>query len=146
MSETASVPAPVEAVPPTAPTPTGLFDSIDWKNPVPGVVKVASHLQALDKMTAEERILLLQGGLLHVIGSSKMSDDEKGAATVFVNTMLPHVVETAVVALQATAKAHAAEKKLEDAVASALSKQPEIMVKTMEAVLADAAKTKWRCW
>jgi hypothetical protein len=146
MSETASVPAPVEAVPPTAPAPTGLFDSIDWKNPVPGVIKVASHLQVLDQMTAEERILLLQGGLALVISKSKMSEDEKGAATVFVNTMLPHVVETAVVALQATAKAHAAEKKLEDAVASALSKQPEIMVKTMEAVLADAAKTKWCCW
>jgi hypothetical protein len=109
------------------------------------VIKVASHLQALDKMTPGERILLLQGGLLHVIGSSKMSDDEKGAATVFVNTMLPHVVETAIVTLQATAKVHAAEKKLEQAVASALSKQPEIMVKTIEAVLADAAKTKWWC-
>jgi len=145
MSDTASVPAPVEAVPPTAPAPTGLFDSIDWKNPVPGVVKVASHLQVLDKMTPEERIILLQGGLLFVISKSKMSEDEKDAATVFVNTMLPHIVETAVVTLEATAKVTAAEKKLEAAVASALSKQPEIVVKTMEAVLADAAQRRWWC-
>jgi len=146
MSDTASVPTPVEVVPPPAPAPAGLFDSIDWKNPVPGVIKVASQLQVLDQMTSEERILLLQGGLLLVISKSKMTEEEKGSATVFVNTMLPHVVDTAVVALQATAKAHAAEKKLEDAIASALSRQPEIMVKTMETVLADASKTKWRCW
>jgi predicted nucleic acid-binding protein len=146
MSDTASIPAPVAAEPPHVVPATGLFDSIDWKNPVPAVIKLATHLHSLDMLTSAERLTMLQGSLLYVINTSTMSELEKDAARVFVSTMVPHVVETAVSGIEAVAKVAVAEKKLEAAVASALSKQPEIVVKTMEAVLADAAKTKWRCW
>jgi hypothetical protein len=105
-------------------------------------MKIATHLQSLDMMTDAERLTLLQGSLLHVITTSKMGDEEQAAARAFVTTMLPHVVETAVTTLKATAKLHAAEKKAEEI----LSRQPAIVVKTMEAVLADASKTSWWCF
>lgn len=135
-TETVSAPVPVPV-----PTP-GMFDSIDWKSPVPGVLKVAAHLQSLDMMSAAERLTLLQGGLLHVIGTSTMTDEEKDAARAFVTTMLPHVVETAVVTLQANAKIAALERKAEEV----LSKQPEIVVESIEAVIAEARKRKWWCF
>lgn len=143
---TDTAPLPVEAPAAPAPAPTGLFESIDWKNPVTGVMKIASHLQALNLMTPAERIILLQGGLLHVIGASKMSEDEKEAARIFVGTMLPHIVETAVVTLEATAKVHAAEKKIEEVTAAVMSKQPSIVVRDVEAMVAQATKGNWRCW
>jgi len=141
---TADVPPVVPVEPPAA--PAGVFDAIDWKNPVPGVMKLASHLESLHMFTATERLTLLQGTLLHVIGQSKLSDSEKEAAVVFVNTMLPHVVETAVTTLRASAQVHAAEKKAEEFLAAVDAKQPTIVVKNVEAVLADAAKLTWRCW
>jgi len=146
MSDTASIPAPVAAEPPPVAPATGLFDSIDWKNPVPAVIKLATHLHSLDMLTSAERLTMLQGSLLYVINTSTMTDLEKDAARVFVSTMVPHVVETAVSGIEAVAKVAVAEKKLEEITAAALSKQPEIMVKTMETVLADAAKRKWCCW
>ena len=147
-TESATVPAPVVAEPPAAPqpapapaaaAPTDLYSSIDWKNPVPGVIKVATHLESLTTLTPAERMMMLQGCLLHVIGESSMADGEKDAARVFVKTMLPHVVETAVTTLQATTMIAEIEKKAE----TLLLKQPRITVKSLETVIADAAKTKW---
>ena len=37
-----TAPAPVVPEPAPAPTSQGLFDSIDWKNPVPSVIKLAT--------------------------------------------------------------------------------------------------------
>ena len=164
-TESATVPAPVVAEPPAAPVvsqtapvvaepapqpapqpapaaPTDLYSSIDWKNPVPGVIKVATQLETLTSLTPAERMMMLQGCLLHVIGESPMADGEKDAARVFVKTMLPHVVETAVTTLQATNMIADIEKKAE----TLLLKQPRITVKSLETVIADAAKTKWWCW
>lgn len=154
MSDTASVPAPVEVEVPTVPEPAAvepapapapseptLFDSIDWKNPVPGVTKLATHLQSLNMMTPKERLTLLQASLLHVVNASAMSDAEKDVARIFINTMLPHVVESAAAAVQASAKIAAVEKKAEDI----LMNQPRITVKSIETVIADAAKRKWWC-
>jgi len=145
---TADAPAPVAAEPPVVPAPAaaGLFDSIDWKNPVPAVIKLATHLHSLDMLTAAERLTMLQGSLLYVINTSTMGDGEKDAARVFVSTMVPHVVETAVSGLEAAAKVAVAEKKAHDLMESVMSKQPRIIVKNVEAILADAAKTKWWCW
>ena len=39
-----------------------------------------------------------------------------------------------------------AEKKAQDLMEAIMSKQPRIIVKNVEAILADAAKTKWWCW
>jgi hypothetical protein len=158
MADTASVPAPVEVEAPTVPEPAPavepapvpapapaeptLFDSIDWKNPVPGVTKLATHLQSLDMMTPKERLTLLQASLLHVINASSMPDAEKDVARIFVNTMLPHVVDSVAAAVQASAKIAAVEKKAEDI----LMNQPRITVKSIETVIADAAKRKWCCW
>ena len=148
---TADVTVPVAAEPPsapvTAPTPAaGLFDSIDWKNPVPAVIKLATHLHSLDMLTAAERLTMLQGSLLYVINTSTMTDLEKDAARVFVATMVPHVVETAVSGIEAVAKVAVAEKKAADLLDSVMSKQPRIVVKNVEAILADASKTNWWCW
>jgi hypothetical protein len=158
MSDTATVPVVVEAEPPVAPcvlcpptepvpeTPTGVFQSIDWKNPVPSVIKLATHLHSLDMLTPAERLTMLQGSLLHVINTSSMDDSEKEAARVFVNTMLPHVVETAVSGIEASAKVVAAEKKASDLLASVVSKQPTMVVKNVEALMAEAGKRSWKCW
>ena len=136
-------PTPAPAV---APAPaSGLFDSIDWKNPVPAVIKLATHLHALDGLTAAERLTMLQGSLLYVINTSTLPELEKDAARVFVATMVPHVVETAVAGIEAVAKVAVAEKKAHDLLESAMSKQPKIIVKNLEAVLADASKRMWWC-
>jgi hypothetical protein len=143
-TETAVVPAPVVADPPAAPAPaaTNMYDAIDWKNPVPGVIKVATHLETLTMLSPAERMMMLQGCLLHVIGESSLSDGEKDAARVFVKTMLPHVVETAVAALEVSTKISDMEKKAE----TLLLKQPRITVKSIETVISDAAsKRKWWC-
>lgn len=142
---TADVPAPVVAEPPTVPAVT-LFDSIDWKNPVASVSKLATHLHSLDMLTAAERLTMLQGSLLYVINTSSMPDLEKDAARVFVSTMVPHIVETAVAGIDATAKVVAAEKKASDILASLMSKQPTMVVNNVEQILAAATKTKWWCW
>jgi hypothetical protein len=145
---TADAPAPVAVEPPAAPAapPAGLFDSIDWKNPVPAVIKLATHLHSLEMLTPAERLTMLQGSLLYVINTSAMGDGEKEAARVFVSTMVPHVVETAVSGLEAVAKVAVAEKKAHDLMEAIMSKQPRIIVKNVEDILADAAKTKWWCW
>jgi len=159
MSDTATVPVVVEAEPPAAPcvlcppvepapaeTPAGVFQSIDWKNPVPSVIKLATHLHSLEMLTPAERLTMLQGSLLHVISTSSMGDAEKEAARVFVNTMLPHVVETAVSGIEAASKVLAAEKKASDLLASVVSKQPTMVVKNVEALMAEAGKRSWKCW
>lgn len=147
---TADVPAPVAAEPPTlpaaaAPAPS-LFESIDWKNPVPTVSKLATHLHSLDMMTPAERLTMLQGSLLYVINTSSMPELEKDAARVFVSTMVPHIVETAVSGIEAAAKVIAAEKKASDILASVMSKQPTMVVNNVEEILAAATKRKWWCW
>lgn len=142
---TADVPAPVVAEPPTVPAVT-LFDSIDWKNPVASVSKLATHLHSLDMLTAAERLTMLQGSLLYVINTSSMPELEKDAARVFVSTMVPHIVETAVAGIEATAKVVAAEKKASDILASLVSKQPTMVVNNVEQILAAATKTKWCGW
>ena len=153
-TETADIPIPIMAEPPAPPPSvaepepepavgTGLFDSIDWKNPVPGVLKVASHLQSLDKMTPEERLTVLRGALLHVIDSSSMDSDQKDEARLFVKVMVPHIIELAIIGLSAVAKVAAVEKKAEDI----LSHQPRINVRSIESVIADSIKRKWwRCF
>ena len=147
MSTTAEVPVSVPVEPPTVPAaaPVGLFDSIDWKNPVVGVTKVATHLQSLTMLSQAERLTMLQGSLVFVIDQSTMSHDEKEAALVFVKTMVPHLVETAVSALAAEAKVVAAEKKAADVLAAVMSKQPTMVVKNVEELLATAGKRKWWC-
>ena len=129
---------------PAAPT-AGVFDSIDWKNPVVGVTKVATHLQSLTMLSQAERLTMLQGSLAFVIDQSSMSDEEKGAARMFVKTMVPHLVETAVSALAAEAKVVAAEKKAADVLAAIMSKQPTMVIKNVEELLATAGKRKWWC-
>lgn len=157
---TADVPSPVAVEPPTlpvvvpsapvvvpsAPAPSGLFDSIDWKNPVVAVSKLATHLHSLDMMTAAERLTMLQGSLLYVINTSTMPELEKDAARIFVSTMVPHIVETAVAGIEATAKVVAAEKKASDILASVMSKQPTMVVNDVEQILANAAKRTWCGW
>lgn len=151
-TESAVVPAPVVADPPTAPqtapvvppapAATNMYDAIDWKNPVPGVIKVATHLETLTMLSPAERLMMLQGCLLHVVGESPMADGEKDAARVFIKTMLPHVVETAVTSLAAATMIADIEKKAE----TLLLKQPRITVKSIETVISDAAsKRKWWC-
>jgi hypothetical protein len=137
---TADAPAPVAAEPPTAPV-TGLFDSIDWKNPVPAVIKLATHLQSLEMLTPAERLTMLQGSLVYVVNASTMPDSEKEAARGFVSTMVPHIVETAIAGLESAARVAAAEKKAADL----LAKQPTIVVKNVEAILAEATKRSWWC-
>jgi hypothetical protein len=149
MSTTAEVSVPVAAEPPSAPAPTpaaGLFESIDWKNPVPAVIKLATHLHSLDLLTPAERLTMLQGSLLYVINTSSMSDAEKEAARVFVSTMVPHVVETAITGIEAVSKVVAAEKKAADVLASVMSKQPTMVVNNVEEILAAATKRKWCGW
>jgi hypothetical protein len=149
MSTTAEVSVPVAAEPPSAPAPTpaaGLFESIDWKNPVPAVIKLATHLHSLDLLTPAERLTMLQGSLLYVINTSSMSDAEKEAARVFVSTMVPHVVETAITGIEAASKVVAAEKKAADVLASVMSKQPTMVVNNVEEILAAATKRKWCGW
>lgn len=147
--ETASVPIPNEVEPPAPPaaapapptvepeaeTPGGLFDSINWSNPVPDVLKIAVHLQSLTMMSPKERLTLLQGSLLHVINSSPMSDSEKETARLFVTTMVPHVVETAITSIDVQSKLAAVQE--------VLSKQPTIIVKTLEEVFDEVSKKKW---
>jgi hypothetical protein len=134
-----------EVVVAVAPTPT-LFDSIDWKNPVPAVIKLATHLQSLEMLTPAERLTMLQGSLVYVVNASAMPESEKEAARLFVSTMVPHIVETAIAGLESVAKVVAAEKKTADMLASAMSKQPTIVVKNVEAILAEATKRGWWCW
>ena len=149
---TADVPVPVAVEPPSVPgpnptpTPSGLFDSIDWKNPVASVSKLATHLHSLDMLTAAERLTMLQGSLLYVINTSTMTELEKDAARVFVSTMVPHIVETAVAGIEATAKVVAAEKKASDLLASIMSKQPTMIVNNVEQILAAATKRTWCGW
>lgn len=147
MSDTAEVPVVVAAEPPAVPTatPAGVFESIDWKNPVVGVTKIATHLQSLTMLSQAERLTMLQGSLTFVINASSMTQEEKDAAHVFVKTMVPHLVETAVSALAAEAKVVAAEKKAADVLASVMSKQPTMVVKNVEELLATASKRKWWC-
>ena len=158
--ETASVPIPIEVEPPAPPavepvvvpvvvpadapappaaeTPGGLFDSINWSNPVPDVLKIAVHLQSLTMMSPKERLTLLQGSLLHVISTSPMSDSEKETARFFVTTMVPHVVETAITSLDVQSKLAAVQE--------VVSKQPAIIVKTLEEVFDEVSKKKWWCF
>ena len=124
---------------------TGLFDSIDWKNPVPYVIKLATHLHSLNTLSPQERLTMMQGSLLFVIQQSPMPDSEKETAKQFVQTMLPHVVETALATLQATAKVMEAEKKVEEVMTHFMSTQPKIMVKNIESVIAEASKVRWWC-
>ena len=147
MSDTAEVPVVVAAEPPAVPTatPAGIFESIDWKNPVVGVTKIATHLQSLTMLSQAERLTMLQGSLTFVINASSMTQEEKDAAHVFVKTMVPHLVETAVSALAAEVKVVAAEKKAADVLASVMSKQPTMVVKNVEELLATASKRKWWC-
>jgi len=131
-----------EVVVAVVPTPT-LFDSIDWKNPVPAVIKLATHLQSLEMLTPAERLTMLQGSLVYVVNASEMPEAEKEAARVFISTMVPHIVETAIAGIDSVARVVAAEKKAADLLAAAMSKQPTIVVKNVEAILAEAAKTRW---
>jgi hypothetical protein len=142
MATTSEVTVSVPVEPPAVP---GLFDSIDWKNPVVGVTKVATHLQSLTMLSQAERLTMLQGSLAFVIDQSSMSDEEKDAARIFVKTMVPHLVETAVSALAAEAKVVAAEKKAADVLAAIMSKQPTMVIKNVEELLATAGKRKWWC-
>lgn len=127
------------------PASTGLFDSIDWKNPVPSVIKLATHLHSLNTLSPQERLTLMQGSLLFVIQQSPMPDSEKETAKQFVQTMLPHVVETALATLQATAKVMEAEKKVEEVMTHFMSTQPKIIVKNIESVIAEASKVRVWC-
>jgi hypothetical protein len=156
VAEVAAEPAPETATPPSTPEPAaapaapaapapGLFGTIDWKNPFPTVVKLATHLYGIEALTPAERLTMLQGSLYHAINSSKISTTEKETARLFVDTMVPHIVETAVAGIEAAAKVASAEKKARDLIDSAMSKQPKIIVKNLETVLADAAKSKWWC-
>jgi len=122
-----------------------MFEAIDWKNPVVGITKIATHLQSLNMLTPVERLTMLQGSLMFVINASSMSDEEKEAAHTFVKTMVPHLVETAVSALAAEAKVVAAERKAAEVMAAVMSKQPTMVVKNMEQLLSDAGKRKWWC-
>jgi hypothetical protein len=96
-------------------------------------------------LSQAERLTMLQGSLAFVIDQSSMSDEEKNAARMFVKTMVPHLVETAVSALAAEAKVVAAEKKASDVLAAIMSKQPTMVVKNVEELLAAAGKSKWWC-
>jgi hypothetical protein len=151
VAEVAAEPAPETAAPPSTPEPApappapGLFGTIDWKNPFPTVVKLATHLYGIEALTPAERLTMLQGSLYHAINSSNISTTEKDTARLFVDTMVPHIVETAVAGIEAAAKVASAEKKARDLIDSAMSKQPKIIVKNLETVLADAAKSKWWC-
>jgi hypothetical protein len=141
-------PVVAPAVPEPAPAPTshGLFDSIDWKNPVPSVIKLATHLHSLDMLSPQERLTMMQGSLLFVIQQSPMPDSEKETAKQFVQTMLPHVVETALATLQASAKVMEVEKKMEEVMTHFMSTQPKIIVKNIESVIAEASKVRvWCC-
>ena len=142
--ETAAPPSTPEPAP-AAPSAPGLFGTIDWKNPFPTVVKLATHLYGIEALTPAERLTMLQGSLYHAINSSNISTTEKETARLFVDTMVPHIVETAVAGIEAAAKVASAEKKARDLIDSAMSKQPKIIVKNLETVLADAAKSKWWC-
>jgi hypothetical protein len=160
-AEPAAEPAPETATPPSTPEPVavpaapaptpaptpaaGLFGTIDWKNPFPTVVKLATHLYGIEALTPAERLTMLQGSLYHAINSSKISTTEKDTARLFVDTMVPHIVETAVAGIEAAAKVASAEKKARDLIDTAMSKQPKIIVKNLETILADAAKSKWWC-
>jgi hypothetical protein len=81
-------------------------------------------------LNSNERLILIQGGMLQVLQLSSLSDEEKATARTVIEKALPALLELV-------------EKKSETL--SALSIQPTIIVKNVEAMLAEVSTRKWWC-
>lgn len=71
---------------------------IDWKNPIPICLEVAAELEGMTQLKGSQRLELLQKTLRHAIAESDMSDDDKKESVTFVDTLLPIVMQAAVLA------------------------------------------------
>jgi hypothetical protein len=123
------VPIEPEQVTVTVPTSSTIFD-IDWKNPTAGLTKIALLAQSIPMLNSNERLILIQGGMMQVLQLSSLSDEEKATARTVIEKALPALLELV-------------EKKSE--ALSALSTQPTIIVKNVEAMLAEVSTRKWWC-
>jgi len=124
-----AVPIEPEQVTVTVPTSSTIFD-IDWKNPTAGLTKIALLAQSIPMLNSNERLILIQGGMMQVLQLSSLSDEEKATARTVIEKALPALLELV-------------EKKSE--ALSALSTQPTIIVKNVEAMLAEVSTRKWWC-
>jgi hypothetical protein len=124
-----AAPIEPEQVTVTVPTSSTIFD-IDWKNPTAGLTKIALLAQSIPMLNSNERLILIQGGMMQVLQLSSLSDEEKATARTVIEKALPALLELV-------------EKKSE--ALSALSTQPTIIVKNVEAMLAEVSTRKWWC-
>lgn len=79
---------------------------IDWANPIPVCLEVAKELEGMTQLKGPQRLELLQKTLRHAIGESDMKDEDKSESLVFVNTLLPTVMQAAILASKSPIVAH----------------------------------------
>lgn len=79
---------------------------IDWKNPIPICLELAKELEGMTQITGSQRLELLQKTLRHAIAESDMSEEDKKESVTFVDTLLPIVMQAAVLASKSPIIAH----------------------------------------
>jgi hypothetical protein len=71
---------------------------IDWSNPIPICLELAQELENMTQLKGAQRLDILQKTLKYAISDSDLEDDKKSLATVFVDNVLPVVMQAAVLA------------------------------------------------
>jgi len=79
---------------------------IQWEDLVPTALEVARELENMTHLKGPQRLELLQKTLRFAVADSKeIPQDKKDEALVFVNTVLPIVIEAAILASKLPIKA-----------------------------------------
>lgn len=79
---------------------------IQWDNLIPTVMEIAQELEGMTHLKGQQRLELLQKTLRFAVADSKdIPADKKDEVLVFVNTVLPVVMQAAVLASKVPIKA-----------------------------------------
>jgi hypothetical protein len=79
---------------------------IDWGNPIPICLELAKELEGMTQLKGGQRLELLQKTLRHAVKESDMKEEEKASSITFVDTLLPVVMQAAILASKSPIAAH----------------------------------------
>ena len=79
---------------------------IDWSNPIPMCLELAKELEGMTQLKGAQRLELLQKTLRHAVKESDMKEEEKESSLTFVDTLLPVVMQAAILASKSPIALH----------------------------------------
>ena len=75
-----------------------LGGKIQWGNLVPTCIEVAKEIEGIEGLHGPEKLDLLQKVLRHALGKTDKSETEKEGLLLLINSVLPLVVQAAILA------------------------------------------------